>query len=377
MIYRIITIISGKSLYSNIKEVIEKDSIYNHCFLENINLFNSIKNLNIANVIISKTSKKLEDLCKSNLLFEKKFNVIEFMKNFLNDLIIFLVMSLCIYNIFQNVFDISDAILFISISSVFFESLKNILVLVPKFIYFKVSFDKINEFYNIEIEKETGINKTFVNGDIEFKNVSLSYDNYYKIVKKINLKIQNKTHVLLTGKSGIGKSTLLQCLTSKDFYTGDILISNINIRDYSSKMLRQNIIYVGQNEKIFSDSIYNNITCYKNVSPSKFYKICNICMIDNIIKNKSFRYMSQIDNELSNLSGGEKQRIILARSLLMEANIYIFDEALSEVDYKTEIKIIKNIREFFSDKTIIYVSHKNVKKYFKNIVDLKNKEEYE
>lgn len=100
-------------------------------------------------------------------------------------------------------------------------------------------------------------------------------------------------------------------------------------------------------------------------------------MVDKIIKNKPFRYMSMIDNELSNLSGGERQKIILARALLSEANIYILDEALSEVDEKTEIKIINNIKEFFSNKTIIYVSHKNVSNCFKNIVNLKNKEEYE
>lgn len=376
-IYICINILNCRPVYKNIREIIEKDSLYNECLIESINSYNSIKNLNITNKIIEKNNKRVDELCESNLNFEKSDNFWRFIKNFLNDLVIFVIMAICLYNILEKIFDIPRAILFMSLSSIYFDSLKNILNIIPKYNFYKATFEKISEFYSIPLEKEKQFNKNFKMGDIEFKNISVSYDKYHKIIKNVNLKIKNKSHILLTGDSGVGKSTFLQCLLNQDFYEGDITISNINLKDYNLSTLRKNIIYVGQNEKLFSDTIYNNISCYKTVSINKFYKICNICMVDKIIKNKPFRYMSMIDNELSNLSGGERQKIILARALLSEANIYILDEALSEVDEKTEIKIINNIKEFFSNKTIIYVSHKNVSNCFKNIVNLKNKEEYE
>ncbi len=372
IIYIFISILSCNPIYKNIREVIEKDSLYNECLIENINLYNSIKNLSMTEKIIEKSDKKLDELNESNLKFEKIFNFWRFLKNTFNDLINYFIMAICLYYIFKKIFDISKAILFISLSSLYFDSLKNILNIFPKYNFYKASFEKISEFYSMPIENNNKINCRFKMGDIEFKNLSVSYDKYNKIIENINLKIKNKSHILLTGASGVGKSTFLQCLINNDFYEGDITIANINLKDYSLNTLRKNIIYIGQNEKLFSDTIYNNIACYKNVSINKFYKICDICLIDKIIENKPFRYMSMIDNELSNLSGGERQRIILARALLIEANIYILDEALSEVDKKTEIAIIKNIRKFFSDKTIIYVSHKKVNNCFENIVNLKN-----
>ena len=145
----------------------------------------------------------------------------------------------------------------------------------------------------------------------------------------------------------------------------------MNIKDYSLETIRQNIIYVGQNDRLFSGNIYENITLYKKVSPKKFYNVCKICGVDLILKNKPFRYFTDINDQLNNLSGGERQRIILARSLLIDASVYLIDEALSEVDLAMEKEIIKNVKLFLKDKTVIYVSHKNVKELFKDIICLK------
>ena len=104
-----------------------------------------------------------------------------------------------------------------------------------------------------------------------------------------------------------------------------------------------------------------------------FFKVCDICKINDIINKKELRYNSLIEPSLNNLSGGEKQKIILARGLLKAANIIMLDEALSEVDYKSEIEIIKNIREFYKDKTLIYISHKNQSACFENIINIGDK----
>lgn len=374
-LYLIVNLFSIKPIYKKMREIIEKDSLYNELLIENINLYETILNLSIKDKIEEKMHNNIDDLALSSYNFEKNFNLWEVIKEFLSDIINFMITFLCIYLIFKNTFDIPVAIMYISLSSMFFNSLKSILSIIPKYNFFKVSFEKISEFYSIKDEKEI-INNTFKSGDIEFENITISYDNYHKIIKNFNAYIKNKSHILLTGKSGSGKSTLLKCLIN-DEYEGNIKIAKINLKDYSSEVLRKNIVYVGQNDKLFSDTIYNNISCYKKIPIKKLYEISKICMIDKIIDNKPLRYMSLIDNDLSNISGGERQKIILARSLLLDASIYILDEALSEVDYKSEIKIINNIRNHFSNKTIIYVSHKNVNNCFEKIIKLKQEEEYE
>lgn len=376
LLYLVISLIDSKYMYKKIRDILEKDSIYNNCLLENINMFNSIKNLNVELPVINKINNKLDDLYNCNLKLEKAFNLLNSIKDFLSEASLFIATSIGLYFTFQNKFDLSNLILFISILTFFDSSIKNIISVLPKYEYFKASFEKLSEFYNLTLENNK-FNSEFKNGIIKFENVSLSFDNYHKILNKINLEIKKNSHTLLTGVSGSGKSTLLKCLTMHDNYNGKITISDINIKDYSLKTLRENIIYAGQNERLFSDTLYNNIVCYRKINISEFYKICKICKVDEIIKNKPLRYMSYIDDDLTTLSGGERQRIILARSLLSKASIIVLDEALSEVDYNLEVSIIKNIKESFSNKTIIYVSHKNVKKYFQNIICLSKGGVYE
>ena len=376
LIYLVISIIEAKCVYKKIREILEKDSIFNSCLLENINMFNSIKNLTIEASVIKYINNKLEDLSYSNLKLEKRFNLINCIKLFLGDLGKFLIISCGLYFTFQSYISLSSLVLFISILPFFEDSFQNVISILPKYEYFKASFEKLSEFYSLDNEKSK-INSDFKLGKICFKNVSLSFDNHHKILNDINLEFKKNTHTLLTGDSGIGKSTLLKCLTIHDVYQGEITIADINIKDYSFQTLRKNILYVGQNERIFSDTLYNNIVCHRKININEFYKICKICTIDSMIKNKELRYMSFIDDDLTNLSGGEKQRIILARALLSKANILILDESLSEVDCELEIKIINNIKKSFSTKTIIYVSHKNVKDCFNNIICLNKGGVYE
>ena len=183
--------------------------------------------------------------------------------------------------------------------------------------------------------------------------------------------IKKGEKVMLKGSSGSGKSTicnLLQRNLTSD--TGKILIGKKNIRDYSLKTIKNNICYVGQKEKIFSDTIKNNILFYEEET-DLFAKVCEVCSLEDIVQNKKFRYDYGIADD-NNLSGGEKQRIILARSLMSKASILVLDEALSETDYELEKQIINNIKKAFPEKTLIYVSHKKVEDLFERIINIEN-----
>ena len=188
-----------------------------------------------------------------------------------------------------------------------------------------------------------------------------------KILNNINVNIKNKDKIFINGPSGIGKSTLMKILNKEIInYSGNIYFDNKNIKEYNISNL---ITYTEQNESLFNDTILNNIVLDKKVNKIELDKIIKICRIDKINVVKDIGLESLIINN-SSISGGEKNRIILARSLIHSNKILILDEVLKETDYKLEIEIIKDIIEYFKDKTIIYISHKNVKFLFNKVLTL-------
>ena len=143
-----------------------------------------------------------------------------------------------------------------------------------------------------------------------------------------------------------------------DEYKGIIKINDINLKDISRDTIRNSFSYVSQNEILLSDTIKNNIALKRDISDKKYNEIIKICKVNEIIDKKPLRGNFLIEEDGFNLSGGERQKIILARGLLKNFNILILDEALSEVGLEEELKIMKEIFKKYSDKTIIYISHK-------------------
>ena len=125
--------------------------------------------------------------------------------------------------------------------------------------------------------------------------------------------------------------------------------------------------YVSQDEELFNDTILNNLTLGKEMDKELLNNVIRICKLDTINIIKSVGLDSFIINNNS-LSGGEKNRIILARGLIYSKKIIILDEVLKEVDYNLEVTILKDILEYFKDRTIIYVSHKNVSNLFDKVL---------
>ena len=183
-----------------------------------------------------------------------------------------------------------------------------------------------------------------------------------------------KQLMILKGPSGCGKSTVCNILNKYiDDYDGCITLGNIDIKDLNIETIRNNIIYINQEENITSGTIKENIVLGKEVSENDFQRICKLCKIDEIVKKRPLRYNTFISPDEKNISGGEKQRIILARALLNNFNVLLLDEALSEVDLELELNIINNIKKYFKNKTILYISHKKYPKIFDKVVTLERK----
>ena len=234
------------------------------------------------------------------------------------------------------------------------------------------SIKRLNNLFDVEsisLDKSNLI----VNGDIIFNNVSFKYTDKL-ILNNISFRIKDKEKVLLIGSSGTGKSTILKLLFK--YYQIErnyISINNNDINDYKIMDIRSNIVYISQNEKLFNDTIKSNIILDSNVSEEEFLNVVKLTKTDEIIKDDLLGYNKIVEEDAINLSGGQRQKIILSRALLRKSKIILIDEGLNQIDINTERIILKNIFKYYKNTTFIIVSHRlNNMDLFDKVLSLEN-----
>ena len=240
----------------------------------------------------------------------------------------------------------------------FLDPVKNIINLASDYYMAKNALDRANTLF--EIKKEDMLTKTdlIINGNIDINNLSFSYG-HTKILNNVNLSIKNGEKVLILGNSGSGKSTLLKILYKYyEVRRGMININNNDINDYSLKDIRSEITYISQNEMLFTDSIKDNIILNRNIKTEEFLNVCKTFYVDKIIENNILGYDMLLEENGINISGGERQRIILARSMLKKSKIVFIDEGLNQIDINLERKILKNSFKNYKNITFVIVSHR-------------------
>jgi ATP-binding cassette, subfamily B, bacterial MsbA len=206
---------------------------------------------------------------------------------------------------------------------------------------------------------ENGQQLTAFNESIEFKNVSFNYDDA-SILKNINLTIKKGQTVALVGSSGAGKSTLADLVPRfHDCTNGEILIDDVNIKDYSLHSVRNNISIVTQEPILFNDTISNNIALgMEEASITDIENAAKIANAHQFIVSKENGYDTNIGDRGSKLSGGERQRITIARALLKNPPILILDEATSSLDTESEKLVQDAINNMMQNRTSIVIAHR-------------------
>jgi len=210
-------------------------------------------------------------------------------------------------------------------------------------------------------ENENCINLNISKGNIKFKDISFFYKNNKNIVlKSINLEIVGGKMNALVGHSGAGKSTILNLIPR--FFNcshGDILIDNQSIYKSTVFSLRKNISLVSQDITLFDDTIKNNIAYARpDATEEEIIIAAKNAMADEFINELPNKYETQIGEDGVRLSGGEKQRISIARAILKETKIILLDEATSSLDSETENKIQKGLSFLTKDKTTVVIAHR-------------------
>ena len=342
---------------NNLANLKEKMSLFNSKFVENVLGIDSINNLDVVDTIKEKQKETKKDYLKTHYKYLHFISLQNIKLDFIETYGTFLIIIIGSNLITKKEMTIGDLTLIYSILIIFFSSIKNLINLYKLYLESNLSFRRVQNLLNIE-EINDG-NKNIKNIDsIIFNNVSYSYNNK-RILSNFNLEINKGDNVLINGESGKGKSTLLKILTKElELKEGKVLINNIDLNETKISSIRKNICYVSQNEYIFNDTLKNNITMYKNVKNKDLNKVLKVSMLDKVIKKRNISLDFVLEENGHNLSAGERQKVLLARTLLRNTDYIIFDETMNEIDIESERKILERIMTEYK-KSIILVSHRN------------------
>lgn len=272
-----------------------------------------------------------------------------------------LIFTVGVVFVFQNKMTIGTLFVFDSIAEILYGNISSMVSLIMAFMRASVSFGRMDQLFNAE-EEECG-NQTLTEPiqNILFEKVDFGYDkdnDNIDVLKNFNLELRRGETCAVIGRSGMGKSTLINLLMR--FYktdSGEIFINNIKLKDIILPQIREKIIVVYQENFIINDTVRENIVFGHNVDENRFNEIAKLCHIDDFVENLPEQYNTIIQEGGVNFSGGEKQRIAIARALLRDADVYIFDEAFSQIDMNLELQMVSAIRERLSDKIVIFITH--------------------
>ena len=217
--------------------------------------------------------------------------------------------------------------------------------------------DQKNNIFDSSKAKEIEVK----NSNIMFKEVNFSYETKErKTLDLINLRFEGGKMTSLVGHSGSGKSTIMNLIPRfYDIQSGDIVIDNQSVYKITIKSLREQISMVSQETTLFDDTIINNIKyARENATNEEIYHVANLSFCDDFIKKLPNKYETLIGENGVRLSGGEKQRLSIARAMLKKSSIILLDEATSSLDSETETKIQEALNILTKNKTTIVIAHR-------------------
>ncbi len=251
---------------------------------------------------------------------------------------------------------------YISYTSMFYNPINFFAGLSDSYRNAAASAEKIFDIVRAEPEHDFGAGNELemMNGKIEFRGVNFSFDRTKKVLDNVNFVINPGDVVGIVGTTGSGKTTLINLLMRfYDDYEGEILVDDVNIKDIDMAYYRRQIGYVQQEPIMFRDTIFNNIAYSKpDATVEEVINVADIANAHGFISKLPDAYDTVLGERGSGLSGGEKQRLSIARAVLRNPAILIFDEATSAVDSETEKQIQDAIDNITSGRTTLMIAHR-------------------
>ena len=228
----------------------------------------------------------------------------------------------------------------------------------------QVSARRINEILDCNISIKDGAIKNGTSvGTVEFKNVSFKYpDAMEYILEDISFKVNKGETVAFIGSTGSGKSTLINLVPRfYDVTLGEVLVDGVNVKDYEQYSLNNKIGYVSQKAVMFTGSILDNVRygdSGTDITIDKIKEAIDVAQATEFVSKMSDTYKSHISRGGTNISGGQKQRLSIARAIAKSPEIYIFDDSFSALDYKTDLTLRTELKKYTKDATCLIVAQR-------------------
>ena len=320
-----------------------------------------IKLLNAQSGILKKTRKQLKDINDERIGIVKVTSNFQFISGSVSDLFDVIFFALGSLLVYLNSLTIANFVILYTYKSRI-DSLLNFYNSFNMYVKnFNLSATRVFEVIGDTFDKESDKGKRIdrLNGKIEFKDVSFAYDKD-NVLNNISFTINKGERIGFVGSSGSGKSTIFKLLTKLySLNEGKILIDGEDINNISNKSLRKNISLISQSPYIFNFSVLDNLKIGNlDASNNEVKDACKKADIYDVIMDLDDKFNTFVGEGGVMLSGGEKQRLAIARTLLTKSNIILFDEATSALDNVTQDKVQKAIYGLDKDKTILIIAHR-------------------
>lgn len=313
-----------------------------------------------------------DDLTRTNLFIQKTFAIMGPMMNLVMHgltLSIYLIGALLISKamLYDKLTIFSNMVVFSSYGMqviMSFLMLAMIFMLIPRA---SVSAERINEVLESDISIKEGTlekGKDNQEGTIEFKNVSFKYpDGDDDMLKNISFEVKKGETVAFIGSTGSGKTTLVNLIPRfYDVTGGEVLVNGVNVKEYKEEALHNIIGYVPQKAVLFDGTVNYNISYGKNdkkkVTDEKIKEAINVAQAKEFVEKMDDGYESHIAQGGTNISGGQKQRLSIARAIARDPEIYIFDDTFSALDYKTDSTLRKELKKYVDGATVLIVAQR-------------------
>ena len=305
------------------------------------------------------------DLKKVNVLVNKGMSTMMPLLMLIMNVIMILIVWVGAKNIEQGSMQVGDMMAFIQYTTqivMAFLMISMVSIMLPRA---SVSAKRINEILDTDIlvkdkEKTVAIDKS-KKGLVEFKNVSFKYpDADAEVLSDITFTAKPGETTAIIGSTGSGKSTVIKLIPRfYDVTGGNLYVNGIDVKDVKQKDLREIIGYVPQKGVLFSGTIKSNIKFSdEKMSNEQMKNVAKISQATEFIEQKEEKYDSEIAQGGSNVSGGQKQRLSIARAVAKDAQILIFDDSFSALDYKTDVTLRQALKSSTKDATVIIIAQR-------------------
>lgn len=348
------------------RQEMESNAELTSYIVESLNGISTIKSYNAEKEAEFQTEKRLINLLQK---FFKRFvitNSQESLKTIVELVGGVLILWVGAISILNGEMTIGQLVAYNALLVYFLDPIKNLVDLQPTLQSAFVASKRLTEILDLDLEKndqeDKKLSPTSFHHKIRLDNITFKYGTRQNIFNNLSFEIPIGYSVGFVGESGSGKTTIAKLLMRYyDVNEGNIYYDNYHIKDMNRTGLRNKIAYVAQESFFFSGSIFDNLVfgLNKEVTMDKIIEACILADAHEFISSLPLRYDTLLEENASNVSGGQRQRLSIARALLKEADVLILDEATSHLDSTSERKIIENLKEYRAGQlTTITIAHR-------------------